>query len=292
MALKQCKECGNTVSNQAKTCPHCGAAVRKSRWGIVILFALIVGACVIGLPIMAGRHAMVTEQKKPIVESTVKEGLSEKYGVQCTSVNLLEGADSRFAGTAKLEDGRELDVDAKIDGDMVRFTHQVKQGYEYKCKHHIDQLKLLVSPEDFDYKEHGAFVGEVWNDGSEPIRGFVVAEFIDDNGRVYQKYREIVVSSNDWWIPPGKSATFEFSMPAEILKENAINTKVEFFNLGNEPMASYVGENLSDKNVLETIPVKVTSQTYKILKEKAGSEEWQGIFRRLMNRMYRVNVGE
>ena len=36
MALKQCKECDNTVSNKAKTCPHCGARVKKSLWHIEI----------------------------------------------------------------------------------------------------------------------------------------------------------------------------------------------------------------------------------------------------------------
>ena len=272
MSLNKCKECGNTVSNQAKTCPHCGAKARKSRWGIVILFALIVGACVIGLPIMVGRQSIQQEQNKIDVSSTIKKGLSEKYGVQCTSANLLKGSDGRFAGTAKLEDGRELDVDATIDGDMVRFTHQIKQGYEYKCKHHIDQLKFYVSS---DEKERGVLFGEIWNDCSEPIRGFIVAEFIDDKGRVYHRDREIVFYSGDWWIPPGKKAVFAFNILEEMLKENAVNTRVEFFNLGNESLASYIDENISDKSVLEAIPVKVTSQIYKIQKEKPSSESWR-----------------
>lgn len=29
MALTNCKECGNEVSNKAETCPHCGAPVKK-----------------------------------------------------------------------------------------------------------------------------------------------------------------------------------------------------------------------------------------------------------------------
>jgi hypothetical protein len=29
MALIKCRECGHDVSNQAKTCPNCGAATRK-----------------------------------------------------------------------------------------------------------------------------------------------------------------------------------------------------------------------------------------------------------------------
>jgi hypothetical protein len=274
MALKQCKECNNTVSNQAKTCPHCGARVRKSRWGIVILFALIVGACVIGLPIMAGRHVIVTEQKKAVVkdnvramvEDNVREGLKEEYGIKCTSINLIKGSENYFCGVATLEDGREIDIDdARMDGDMIRFKHIVKQGYEYKCKHHIDRLKFYIS---FDDKERGVLFGEIWNDGSEPIRGFIVAEFIDDKGRVYHRDREMVFYSGDLWIPPGKSAIFAFNTSEEMLKENAVNTKVEFFNLGNEPLALYNWN---------TIPVKITSQIYKIHKEKPSSETWRDI---------------
>lgn len=31
MALVNCRECGQTVSTEAKKCPHCGAAPTKTR---------------------------------------------------------------------------------------------------------------------------------------------------------------------------------------------------------------------------------------------------------------------
>jgi len=293
MALQKCKECGDMVSNEAKTCPHCGRRVKKSRWGIVILFALIVGACVIILPIMRGRqieqeNAKVEGNLKAIVEDNVRELLNEKYGIQCVAINLLEGSDGSFSGTAKLEDGREIDIDdARIDGEMIRFNRSVKQGYEYKCKHHFGQLKIGKKSDYWSTKP--VLAGEIWNDGSEPIRGFVAAEFVDDNGngRVYYKDRKIafIPSAPDqysgisgvsaWWIPPGKNATFIYDVPDEVLKLNDINAKLEFFNLGNEPPASYVYDNPFDKSILEIIPVKVTSQIYKIQRDKANEDAEQ-----------------
>jgi RNA polymerase subunit RPABC4/transcription elongation factor Spt4 len=310
MSLSKCKECGNDVSNQAKTCPHCGAGVRKSRWGVVILFVLIVGAsaslaytvpklielkdeCLKARASVleeldnGPEKAVVKDDVKAIVENNVREMLNEKYGVQCISIDIGQLADGSFAGTAKLEDGREIDIeDARIDGEMIRFKHSVKQGYEYKCKHHFNQLKIGEKPGLWGTKV-AVLAGEIWNDGSGLIRGFVAFEFVDDNGNVCYKNREIAFIpkadqftgiSADYWIPPGKNAIFICNVPDGVLKLNNINARLEFFNLGNEPAASYVYDNPSVesmKSVLETIPVKVTSQIYKIQIEKANEDAKQ-----------------
>lgn len=46
MALTKCKECGEQVSNKAKTCPKCGAATPKKTsaftWIIALLFGVII----------------------------------------------------------------------------------------------------------------------------------------------------------------------------------------------------------------------------------------------------------
>ncbi|WOE31984.1 MULTISPECIES: zinc ribbon domain-containing protein [unclassified Acinetobacter] len=44
MSLINCKECGSQVSTQAKSCPNCGAKIKKSKskiiWAIVIIIIL------------------------------------------------------------------------------------------------------------------------------------------------------------------------------------------------------------------------------------------------------------
>jgi len=45
MALKKCKECGNEVSSKAKTCPKCGAPVKKEigcGTGLIIILAFLI----------------------------------------------------------------------------------------------------------------------------------------------------------------------------------------------------------------------------------------------------------
>lgn len=49
MALKKCKECGHSVSSKAKTCPSCGAPVKRgtSIWsllGLIVVVGLVASA--------------------------------------------------------------------------------------------------------------------------------------------------------------------------------------------------------------------------------------------------------
>jgi len=50
MALNKCKECDNHVSSKAKTCPHCGAPVKKSCRGALLFIIFFVGfACIMSM---------------------------------------------------------------------------------------------------------------------------------------------------------------------------------------------------------------------------------------------------
>ena len=46
MALVKCKECGDKVSNKAKSCPSCGAKPPKKTsfvtWGIILIISLVI----------------------------------------------------------------------------------------------------------------------------------------------------------------------------------------------------------------------------------------------------------
>ena len=58
MAMTQCKECGHSVSTQAKSCPNCGAQLKGKvagrvesvvKWFIFFFLLAIVLAVVIGM---------------------------------------------------------------------------------------------------------------------------------------------------------------------------------------------------------------------------------------------------
>lgn len=51
MSLIECKECKKQISDKAKTCPHCGAKVKKSH-PVRLVLMILLGAC-IGFVIIA-----------------------------------------------------------------------------------------------------------------------------------------------------------------------------------------------------------------------------------------------
>jgi len=53
MALIECKECNNEVSEKARTCPNCGAIIRKSRSLKIILF-VFVSICILVILAIVG----------------------------------------------------------------------------------------------------------------------------------------------------------------------------------------------------------------------------------------------
>jgi RNA polymerase subunit RPABC4/transcription elongation factor Spt4 len=72
MALTKCKECGHDVSKQAKTCPNCGAPMRKKR--SIVRWALLLLLIVIFVEYGTGRH---TDHPKLTSASTVKRQPAE-----------------------------------------------------------------------------------------------------------------------------------------------------------------------------------------------------------------------
>ncbi len=217
---------------------------------------------------------------KEHVEQSVKEGLTEKIGARCISVTLREEWD-KFVGDAKLEDGRELDITASAhEGGKVLYTYIFKRGYEYKCKHHIDQVSLRFN----ESKTDGKLSGRVWNDESHPIRGFVAIEIIDKNSQVYHTGRQLVYGPDNSdlhtarlfvtdaeilifcpdWIPVGKNYKFSYVAEGLLFKEMA-SAKIEFFNLADyEPRFlpyTYDYHETQKYNIelLKSIPIKLTT---------------------------------
>ena len=61
MALAKCKECGSEVSTKAKTCPQCGAPIKKGTSAAGCLFVIII--CVLAGVIVASVNSGGTKTR-------------------------------------------------------------------------------------------------------------------------------------------------------------------------------------------------------------------------------------
>lgn len=48
MAMTSCRECGKEISDTAKTCPHCGAGVPRTKWWLWVPLGLVVAFLAFG----------------------------------------------------------------------------------------------------------------------------------------------------------------------------------------------------------------------------------------------------
>jgi predicted amidophosphoribosyltransferase len=54
MAMKRCRECGQSVSSQAQRCPHCGALVHLFDPARFILLFILLAGGLVALMILTG----------------------------------------------------------------------------------------------------------------------------------------------------------------------------------------------------------------------------------------------
>ena len=87
MTMIECRECKRAVSDEAKACPHCGAApqppVSAARWGLRLLGALVAAALVLaGTAYYAGRSSSAE------AVSRVAARMAELGQAQCDQATL------------------------------------------------------------------------------------------------------------------------------------------------------------------------------------------------------------
>ncbi|MFH2082075.1 MAG: zinc ribbon domain-containing protein [Pseudomonadota bacterium] len=71
MSIIKCRECGNEVSTEAKTCPKCGAKVKKPAGVLTIILVAVIGAVLLAPFVLdTSRH--------PPPEKTAAEQAAEK----------------------------------------------------------------------------------------------------------------------------------------------------------------------------------------------------------------------
>lgn len=109
MAIKPCKECGGPVSDEAKTCPRCGAKLQpkttKVVWfAAIVMFAVVLPKCFIDTAEEASPQVVSTQPVVAIQTGSqpVKKGYADQSDLDitdfliCTAATLKTGPVEKY----------------------------------------------------------------------------------------------------------------------------------------------------------------------------------------------------
>lgn len=195
MSLIKCKECENMVSSRAKTCPRCGAKLKKSIWRIPLIIILsIVGGLFLLQPFITKTREEVSrtlEETKGILESTatnVKKDIAEQVKkwintetkipkelrITCKSVLLIKESRSKYTGVAEFSKGGNVGVTVDVDKDGTMIFR-------------LDQTDLIAlyanTKLEFadiaDYKLTSKYISLGNGQQSENTSGFTIGDWVN-----------------------------------------------------------------------------------------------------------------
>jgi len=179
MALIKCFECKNQISDQAKTCPHCGVRLKKShpiRTTLIILFCLFLVYLFFGVFREYSEVSNYAENtlgknklsEKEQLQREVKIWLNSKeevkeLGLKCLSVGLVKESQNKYIGLARFDNGEETHVDVTTDGDQYLMSAKFPLEKKKKEKQHEFQegQKVKFTKGMYDQIENGMSYNEV-----------------------------------------------------------------------------------------------------------------------------------
>lgn len=122
MAMTQCKECGNAVSDEAKNCPACGAPVPKGWTTGKIIIAIVGIAVVINLASKSGQKDTADPEAagRAAAESRLAEQRMQRAGLAGTAIKkTLRDPDSV----------RWEQIFTSENGELVCIEYRAKNGF-------------------------------------------------------------------------------------------------------------------------------------------------------------------
>ncbi|MBT8567352.1 zinc ribbon domain-containing protein [Polynucleobacter paneuropaeus] len=146
MALIKCRECGNDVSSEAKTCPKCGIAVKPSH----LKRYLLAGASVVILVVFWASFSSHTGDQQisrapnwKLLFSNTQTGFSTY--IDLNSIKDAEGGSRAFATTVtsspRLIDAAQILQDPKLNGLKYK---SIVQEREFFCSQKMAAIKSLT----------------------------------------------------------------------------------------------------------------------------------------------------
>lgn len=180
MALAKCKECGNQLSKKAKSCPHCGAVVKKTS-GFTKLVALLMALGFVGYLASSASEKEMAEIERKREISQKKEAASnlkihKKSIVYEIETELNKGNTEMAAKLAKKYEGLgdpEMDklyIDIKTAHLVAELKGIPESDYGDNLSRYEELLKM--HPGDTKYKNKVAYYQAKINREKEISRQF------------------------------------------------------------------------------------------------------------------------
>ncbi len=146
MALIKCRECGNDVSSEAKTCPKCGIPIKPSYFKKSLIF----GGLIVLLVGLWGILSSNSDNKKvpqtpnwKLLFSNAQTGFSTY--IDLNSIKDVDGGSSAFATTVtsspRLIDAAQILQDPKLNGLKYK---SIVQEREFFCSQRMAAIKSLA----------------------------------------------------------------------------------------------------------------------------------------------------
>ena len=177
MALIICHECGKSVSTEAKTCPSCGAKVRKPKKSVgpvgILVVIVVIGIIAVNIANeqRAAQDAAATPTKTP-------EQLAQDKAKKAKRETQLQAAG---LGAAALKH-------AMKDPEAFQLTSLVVKPngtacYEYRGKNSFgatlpSEAVLTSSGKMFVHEEHPSEFVSAWNKNCTPAGGDDITDLV------------------------------------------------------------------------------------------------------------------
>lgn len=164
MALKQCPECSNQVSDQAKKCPHCGAPVNKNH-ALGLLIAVITAVIFIGLVVIL-TNSSPRDNSFAETSPTTNEAASIKY----------KFLDERIPSSAQ----NAYNADVLLEQDL--FVEDFAK-FIYKLGHEYNKASIRV------WTDQQAFLNEKKNIYGKPFKEHFIAVYLKNKSNGLDEIR-------------------------------------------------------------------------------------------------------
>jgi hypothetical protein len=135
--LIKCKECGKEISKSAKTCPHCGAKIKK-RKGLAITILIIGGIIIIGSAIGGSSKSETSSSYNVTVGESIQVN---PYEISIVSIKRLTKVGDIFTETAPSE-----------GGIFIGIYYQIKNISNEPQDTSSDFTTVLLDPNNIKYQ--------------------------------------------------------------------------------------------------------------------------------------------